>query len=385
VPFVSVNPATGETVATYETFTDAQVESALSLSAAAFAEWRAASFKERAEVMVRAAELVEAEAPATAELMTTEMGKTFAAAKGEVAKCAMTMRYYAEHAESMLASEPVVTSARRSGIRYEPLGAVFAIMPWNFPLWQCVRFAAPSLMAGNVALLKHASNVGGCALYLEGLFARAGFPRGAFINLFVSHDQAEPIIGDDRVAAVTLTGSERAGRSIAAAAGRSLKKCVMELGGSDAFIVGRSADLSRTVPLAVTARVQNNGQSCIAAKRFIVVSERAAEFEELFSAQMASLVVGDPMEPATEVGPIVSAAQRDELAGQVDDSVAAGARALAGGSTVDGPGFYFRPTVLVDVPESTRAAREELFGPVAVVRVATDLDDAIRIANASPW
>jgi succinate-semialdehyde dehydrogenase/glutarate-semialdehyde dehydrogenase len=385
VPYISVNPATGEKIAEYPNPTAAELDAALKRSAAGFAAWRRASYDERATHMVRAAELLEAEAPTVAELMTSEMGKTFAAAKGEVAKCAMTMRYYAEHAEAMLEPESISSPARRSGIRYEPLGAVFAVMPWNFPLWQCVRFAAPSLMAGNVAILKHASNVGGCAAYLEGLFARSGMPAGCFVNLYLDHDDVPGVIADDRVAAVTLTGSERAGRTIAGLAGQSLKKCVMELGGSDAFIVGSSADLAATVPMAVTARVQNNGQSCIAAKRFVVVRERAAEFVELFSDQMAAVVVGDPMAPATVVGPIVSSAQREELAGQVADSVSRGATATTGGNSVEGPGFYYRPTVLVDVPEDSRAGREELFGPVAVVRVARDLGDAISIANETPW
>jgi len=385
MPFTSVNPATGETIASYEQMDQGQVAALLAKSAAAFATWRAFSYAERAERMVRAAELLEGELPVVAELMTREMGKTFAAAKGEVAKCAMTLRYYAEHAEQMLADEIITSPASRSGIRYEPLGCVLAIMPWNFPLWQCVRFAAPSLMAGNVAMLKHASNVGGSALLLEDLFRRAGCPEGVFINLFVSHDQIGPIIGDDRVAAVTLTGSERAGRSIGELAGRHLKKSVMELGGSDAFIVAASADLDAAVPAAVTARVQNNGQSCIAAKRFIVVASRAEEFLARFTTAMSEVVVGDPMDPATVVGPLVNADQRDLLAAQVNDAVAKGATATTGGAALEGPGFFYPPTVLVDVPPGSRAGCEEMFGPVATVHVVADLDEAIELANATPW
>ena len=383
--FISVNPATGKKIASYPMMDQAQVAAALAGAAAGFETWRATSFDERAEHMVRAAELLEGELPVVAELMTSEMGKTFAAAKGEVAKCALTMRYYAEHAEAMLAPEIVATSASRSGIRYEPLGAILAIMPWNFPLWQCIRFAAPALMAGNVALLKHASNVGGSAAFLEDLFRRAGCPTGVFTTLFVTHDQIGPIIGDDRVAAVTLTGSERAGSSVAELAGRHLKKSVMELGGSDAFIVAHSADLDVAVPAAVTARVQNNGQSCIAAKRFIVVSSRAEEFTERFTSAMSEVVVGDPMDPATIVGPLVNAEQRDLIAAQVDDALAKGASATTGGAPLEGEGFYYPPTVLTNVPAGSRAGCEELFGPVATVHVVADLDAAIELANATPW
>lgn len=385
MPFVAVNPTTGETIATYPAHTRDQVNGALATAHSAFAEWRQTSFDERAVLMTRAAELLEGEVPVVAQLLTSEMGKTFAAAKGEVAKCAMTMRYYAEHAAELLATEPVATSATRSGIRYEPLGAVLAIMPWNFPLWQAVRFAAPSLMAGNVGLLKHAPNVPGTAAFLENLFRRAGFPEGVFTNLYAEIDVVADIIADDRVAAVTLTGSERAGRSVAELAGRHLKKSVMELGGSDAFIVATSADLDHTIPLAVTARVQNNGQSCIASKRFLVVASRAEEFLDRFSRAMSDVVVGDPMEPATVVGPLVSATQRDLLDAQVRDAVAKGAVVHTGGAPVEGPGFFYPPTVLSQVAPASRAGCEELFGPVAVVQVVADLDEALRVANATPW
>ncbi|MEI8127206.1 MAG: NAD-dependent succinate-semialdehyde dehydrogenase [Actinomycetota bacterium] len=385
MPFTSINPTTGAMVATYSAHSQAEIEEILAHSATAFAEWRRTSVADRALLMTRAAEILESEVPVVAELMTSEMGKTFAAAKGEVGKCAMTMRYYAEHAARFLATENVSTTASDSGIRYEPLGGVLAIMPWNFPLWQAVRFAAPTLMAGNVGLLKHAENVPGVALYLEGLFRRSGFPRGVFSNLFLEIKDVESVIADSRVAAVTLTGSERAGRSVAALAGRALKKSVMELGGSDAFIVAGSADMEHTVPLAVTARVQNNGQSCIASKRFIVVRERADEFVEKFTAAMSAVVVGDPLSPATVVGPLVSAAQRDLLHAQVSDALAKGARALCGGAPLDGPGFFYPPTVLVDVPADSRAGSEELFGPVAVIHVVEDLAEAVVLANDTPW
>ena len=335
--------------------------------------------------MVSAAELLEGELPTVAELLTTEMGKTFASAKGEVAKCALAMRYYAEHAEGYLATEEITSTAASSGVRYEPLGPVLAIMPWNFPMWQVIRFAAPSIMAGNVGVLKHASNVPGTAAFLERLFERAGFPAGVFTNLFATIEDVGRVIADERIAAVTLTGSERAGRSVASIAGQHLKKSVLELGGSDPFVVADSADLSRTVPLAVTARVQNNGQSCIASKRFIVVASRAEEFAERFTSAMAGVVMGDPFDPATVLGPVVSAAQREELAGQVGDSVAKGAVATTGGAVPDGPGYFYPATVLTGVDPATRAGCEELFGPVAVVIVADDLDDAIQRANATQW
>ena len=317
--------------------------------------------------------------------MTSEMGKTFAAAKGEAAKCALTMRYYAEHAEGMLATEIVATKATKSGIRYEPLGPLLAIMPWNFPLWQIIRVAVPNLMTGNPIVLKHSSSVPGCAQYVEQLFARAGFPRGMFTNLFVESRRIEPIIADPRIAAVTVTGSETAGRSVASLAGKHLKKCVLELGGSDPFIVAKSADLDHTIPLAVTARLQNNGQACICAKRFIVVRDIADEFIARFAAAMTAASTGDPMDPGTVLGPLANEAQYETLSKQVAESLAQGAVAVAGGTPLDGQGYYFPPTVLVDVPETAPAGNEELFGPVAVVHVAEDLDDAIRYANDTPW
>ena len=385
MPYATTNPVTGEVEVTFEDHTAAEVDERLALAASTFDAWRRTSFEERSRYMVTAAELLEGELPVTAELLTREMGKTFAAAKGEVAKCAMTMRYYAEHGHEILGEELIPSPATRSGVRYDPLGPVLAVMPWNFPLWQVVRFAAPALMAGNVGVLKHASNVPQVAMYLESLFRRAGFPEGCFVNLLIPGSRVADVIKDDRIAAITITGSEAAGRSVASAAGSALKKCVLELGGSDPFIVASSADLDACVPFAVTGRVQNNGQSCIAAKRFIVVEERADEFIERFSAAMNEVVVGDPMEPATIVGPLVSADQRDEVAGQVADALAKGAVATVGGSAIDGPGFFYQPTVLTGVTDEMRAGNEEVFGPVAVVYRVADLDAAIELANSTRW
>jgi succinate-semialdehyde dehydrogenase/glutarate-semialdehyde dehydrogenase len=288
MPFIAINPATEEVVAEFDGHTPAEVDHALEQAAAAFQQWKLTPVKDRAQLMLRAAELLEGEIPTVAELMTSEMGKTFNSAKGEAAKCAATMRYYVEHAESMLADEIVPTKGSSSGYRFDPIGAVLAVMPWNFPLWQFIRVAAPTVMAGNVMVLKHASNVPGCAKYIEDLFMRAGFPKGVVTTLFIGHDQIATIIADRRIAAVTLTGSDRAGRSVAELAGANLKKAVLELGGSDPFIIASSADMDVTVPLAVTARVQNNGQACIASKRYIVVKERADEFISKFVAASIS-------------------------------------------------------------------------------------------------
>lgn len=383
--FVSVNPASEQVVAQYPSHTPHQVDQALETASVAFQSWRATSFADRALLMIRAAELLESEVPVAAALMTSEMGKTFAAAKGEVMKCAMTMRYFAEHAESMLQERSVPTKGSRSGVRFEPTGAIFAVMPWNFPLWQVIRMAAPTIMAGNVVVFKHASNVPGCAKYLEDLFLQAGFTSGVMTNLFVDHDQVSSIIADRRIVGVTLTGSEQAGRSVAELAGTNLKKCVLELGGSDPFVIASSANMEATVPMAVTARIQNNGQACIAAKRFIVVRERADEFLEKFVAAMAGVRLGDPMDSATGLGPLVSKSQRDLLADQVSSSIAAGSVALTGGEVPEGTGYFYPATVLTNVPADSRAGCEELFGPVAVVYVADDLNDAIRIANDTPW
>ncbi len=385
MPFTSINPATEEIVAEYATHAPADVDHALKVASGAFQIWRSMSFGDRAEVMTRAGELLESEVPVVARLMTSEMGKTFAAAKGEAMKCAATMRYYAEHSESLLEEESLPTGGRRSGVRFEPVGAIFAVMPWNFPLWQVVRMAVPTIMAGNVVVFKHAPNVPGCAKYIEDLFVRAGFPDGVLTTLFVEIDQVPDIIADPRIVGVTLTGSDRAGRSVAELAGKNLKKCVLELGGSDPFVVASSADMEHTVAMAVTARIQNNGQACIAAKRFIVVKDRYEEFLVKFVEAMSKVQMGDPMDPATALGPLVSRSQRDLLAAQVASSLAAGAVALTGGVAPEGVGYYYPATVLVNVPAESRAGCEELFGPVAVVYEARDLDDALRLANNTPW
>ena len=384
MPYATVNPATGQTEKTYPAHTPAEVEAILQRAADTFAEYRTTSYAERARHLINAADLFEGEAPDIARIVTTEMGKTFAAARGEASKCALGLRWFAEHAESLLADQPIATGASRSYVHYQPIGVVLAIMPWNFPLWQVVRFAAPALMVGNVGLLKHASNVPQTALLIEDIFRRAGLPEGAFSNLFVESKDVAAIIEDPRVAAVTLTGSERAGMSVAATAGHALKKSVLELGGSDPFIVLPSADLDTTVQAAVNARVQNNGQSCIAAKRFIVVEAVADEFLRRFTEAMDALVVGDPFDPATQVGPIVTEAQREELVGQIEEARSQGA-VVHGGGALEGPGWYLKPAVLSGVTADMPVAQEELFGPVAIVERVPDLTAAIAVANSTTF
>ncbi|HUA96236.1 MAG TPA: aldehyde dehydrogenase family protein [Acidimicrobiales bacterium] len=385
MPYATTNPATGRVEQTFPDHTPEEVEERLTRAATAFRDYRRTSFGERARLMSSAADLLEGELPDVAHVLTTEMGKTYASAKGEAAKSAMAMRWFAEHAEALLADEEIATQARRSLVRYQPLGPVLAVMPWNFPLWQVVRFAAPALMAGNVGLLKHASNVPQTALYLEDLFRRAGFPTGAFTTLLVESGRVAEVIADDRVVAVSLTGSEGAGQSVASAAGRALKKCVLELGGSDPFLVLASADLESAAVTAARARCQNNGQSCIAAKRFVVVDPVYDQFVERFTEAMAAQVVGDPFDPATDVGPLVSLSQRQEVAAQVDDARAKGAEVRCGGTVPDGPGWYYPPTVLCGVSPGMRAYEEEVFGPVAVVERARDLDHALELANRTSF
>jgi succinate-semialdehyde dehydrogenase/glutarate-semialdehyde dehydrogenase len=383
--YTSTDPATGEVVATFAEHTPAEVEERLAGAAAAFVSWRGRPFAERARCLAGAAGLFEAQSQELASLLTAEMGKTLAAARAEVAKCALALRWSAANAERILAPESVASAAAESRVECEPLGPVLAVMPWNFPLWQVVRFAAPALMAGNCCLVKHASNVPRAAIALEDLFRRSGLPAGVYTNLLLSAGRVAAIVADDRVAAVTLTGSEAAGRAVAAAAGAALKKCVLELGGSDPFLVLDSADLGRAVPAAVAARVQNNGQSCIAAKRFVVVASRYEAFLEGFVAAMAALRVGDPRDPSTDVGPLVSAAQREEVAGQVEDARARGATVHCGGAVPGGRGYYYPPTVLTGVTPGMRAGREEVFGPVAVVHRVGGLEEALRVANGTPW
>jgi succinate-semialdehyde dehydrogenase/glutarate-semialdehyde dehydrogenase len=385
VPYATINPATGETEKTFPSLTAEELEERLQKAADAYALYRTTTYTERARHLTTAAELLEGEVPDLARILTIEMGKTFAAARGEVSKCAMAMRWFAEHAEALLGDETIATGASRSFVHYQPIGVVLAVMPWNFPLWQVVRFAAPALMVGNVGLLKHASNVPQTALALEDVFRRAGLPDGVFTNLFVDSKDIAGIIADPRVAAVTITGSEKAGMSVASAAGHALKRSVLELGGSDPFIVLASADLDNAVRTAVTARVQNNGQSCIAAKRFIVVDAVADEFLERFTAAMDALVVGDPFDPATDVGPIVTETQRAELVAQVDEARRQGAVVHARSTPTWGPGWYFAPTVISGVTPDMGVATEEIFGPVALVERVPDLDAAIAVANATSF
>ncbi|MGD0381664.1 MAG: aldehyde dehydrogenase family protein [Acidimicrobiales bacterium] len=385
MPIATVNPTTGETEKVFEPDSDEQVEAKLAQAERAFASYRATSFEERSHLATAAADLLEGEIPDIARVLTTEMGKTFASAKGEVAKCASALRWFAQHAQDLLAEETVSTSATKSSVRYGPMGPVLAVMPWNFPMWQVMRFAAPGLMAGNVGLLKHASNVPQTALLIEDVFRRAGYPPGAFQTLLVPSSGVAGLIEDDRVRAVTLTGSEGAGRSVAEVAGRAIKKSVLELGGSDPFIVLPSADLDRAVSVGVQARVQNNGQSCIAAKRFIVHSAVYDAFEAAFAEQMQGLVVGDPMEPGTDVGPLATAQGRDDIVEQVDDARARGAAVLCGGGAVEGPGYFYPPTVLAGITPSMRVDTEEVFGPVALLYKAQDTADALRMANDSTF
>ena len=381
----STNPATGETVKTFDPHTPAQVEEKVALAGQAFKGWRRTRFSERARLLAAAASVLEKRKDELARLMTLEMGKLRRAGIAEVEKCAAGCRYYAENGERHLADEPIATDARRSFVRWQPLGPVLAVMPWNFPLWQVFRFAAPALMAGNVGLLKHASSVPQVALAIEDALLEAGFPRGAFQTLLVESKRVAALVADRRIMAATLTGSEGAGRSLAKAAGEHLKKVVLELGGSDPFVVMPSADFDAAVETAVKARVQNAGQSCIAAKRFIVHESIAERFEAAFAKGMDALKTGDPSDDSTELGPLASLQVRDDVAAQVEESVRAGARVLAGGRKLDRPGFYYAATVLAQVPREAPAWKDEIFGPVASVVRARDLDHALELANDTPF
>jgi succinate-semialdehyde dehydrogenase / glutarate-semialdehyde dehydrogenase len=384
----TTNPATGETLKTFDELSDADVERCLAAAAAAHAEYRLTSFDERASWMRQAADILDAERDGIAAMMTTEMGKTITAARQEVAKCAATCRFYAEHAAGFLVDEPGdagAVGAERAYATYQPLGPVLAIMPWNFPLWQAMRFAAPALMAGNVGLLKHASNVPQTALFMQDLFARAGFPAGTFQTLLVGSGRVEPILRDPRVVAATLTGSGPAGQSVAAIAGSEIKKVVLELGGSDPFIVMPTADLPAAARVAADARCINNGQSCIAAKRFIVHDSVYDEFESMFVKNMSAKAVGDPMLATTDVGPLASEQQRDDVESLVADAVAIGAHVLCGGVVPDQPGFYYPPTVLAGITPDMRVHTEEVFGPVATLYRVSGLDEAIELANGTEF
>jgi succinate-semialdehyde dehydrogenase/glutarate-semialdehyde dehydrogenase len=379
----TINPATGETAREYAEHGQAEIERRLARAVEAFEAFSRTSFAERGERLRKAGKVLRDGLPTYARLMTEEMGKTIVSAEAEAEKCAWVCEYYAEHAERFLSPERVATDASESLIRFDPIGPVLAVMPWNFPFWQVFRFAAPALMAGNVALLKHASNVPGCALAIEEIFQRAGFPEGAFSALLISSNQVEAVIRHPAIQAVTLTGSEPAGRSVAAAAGAALKKTVLELGGSDPFVVLADADVAAAASWAAKARTINNGQSCIAAKRFIVEERVAPFFEQAFAEAMQALKVGDPMDRATDVGPITREDLLEELHGQVTRAIAQGARLLTGGRRLPGKGYFYAPTVLAGVAPGMSVFDEETFGPVAAVTRAKDARDAVRLANLS--
>jgi succinate-semialdehyde dehydrogenase/glutarate-semialdehyde dehydrogenase len=379
----TLNPATEEVLQTFRELNLEEIEEKLVISKSAFQSHSKTSFEDRARKMHRAAEILESEKEKLGSLMTIEMGKPIKGAIQEAEKCAWVCRYYAENAARMLADEGVESNATRSFVRYQPLGPVLAVMPWNFPFWQVFRFAAPALMAGNVGLLKHSSNVPQCALAIEDIFVRAGFAKGVFQTLLIGSDKVPGVIEDDRVVAATLTGSEPAGSSVASLCGKNIKKTVLELGGSDPFIIMPSANLDVAVQTGVKARTINNGQSCIAAKRFIVHQQIYDEFTEQFVERLNNLKIGDPMDPSTEIGPLATADVLKSLEEQVQKSVEAGAKVLTGGKRLEGKGYYYIPTALADIPEDSPAYKEELFGPVALFFRARDINEAIGIANDS--
>ncbi len=388
MPIATVSPVTGETLQEFKELDHAEVDARIALASETFVNYRLTSFADRGRWLRLSADLIDAELDEASKLMTIEMGKPLAQARAETAKCAKAMRFYAEHAEVYLADEPAdarAVGASRAYARYQPIGVVLAVMPWNFPLWQVVRFAAPALMAGNVGLLKHASNVPQTALYLEDVLRRGGFPAGCFQTLLIGSGAVEGVLRDPRVAAATLTGSEPAGRSVAQIAGSEIKKTVLELGGSDPYVVMPSADLDRAAEVAVTARVQNNGQSCIAAKRFIIHDAAYDAFAERFVTRMRHLVVGDPMDPATNVGPLATKQGRDDVAELVDDAVGKGAEVLCGGNSLGGPGWFYPPTVVAGVTPQMRMYTEEVFGPVAALLRVPDINRAIEVANATTF
>ena len=377
----SINPATGEEIKAFDALTEDQIDEKLQRAIETFREYRKTSFAERAGMLSRAAEILDDEAEEFGRLMTGEMGKTLAAATAEAQKCARGCRYYVENAERFLADEKIEVDGAEAYIHYQPLGPILAVMPWNFPFWQVFRHAAPALMAGNVILLKHASNVPQCALAIEDIIRRAGFPEGAVQTLLIGSSQVQAVIDDPRVRAATLTGSEDAGRQVGSEAGENIKPSVLELGGSDPFIVMPSADLEKAISTAVTSRTLNNGQSCINAKRIILHEEIADEFEQRFVESMSALEVGDPMDENTDMGPLATAQILEDVDSQVRKSVEAGARVLTGGKPIDGPGNYYPPTVITDIPEDSPAYREEIFGPAASLFRVRDVDDAIHLAN----
>lgn len=384
-----VNPATGETIKEFDAHDTQEIQRRLGLAQSAFEALHDTTYAQRAEWMYKSAAILEAEADQLAKMITIEMGKPIAQSVAEVLKCAKNMKFYADNAEAFLADEPLEdpssVGASQAYLRYQPLGVVLAVMPWNYPLWQVIRFAAPALMAGNTGVLKHASNVPQSAMYLDSLFTRGGFPEGSFTTVLAPASAVAAIIDDRRIKAVTLTGSEPAGRSVAERAGRNIKKAVMELGGSDAFIVMPSADIDKASTTAVTARVNNNGQSCIAGKRFIVHEDVYDAFIEQFSAKMAALVVGDPIEESTQIGPLATKSGRDELAELVDDARSKGARILTGGKAPEREGWFYEPTVIDGLDESMRLVMEEAFGPVASVYKFSSREEAADIANQTTF
>lgn len=382
----TINPATGEVLKTFEPLTDVELEAKLALAQQTFNDYRRVPMDQRSAWLRRAAEILEQEAVHFGKILTLEMGKPIKAAIAEVQKCASVCRFYAEHAAEFLADTPIPTDASRSFVRYDSLGVILAIMPWNFPFWQVFRFAAPALMAGNVGLLKHASNVPQSALAIQDILHQAGFPEGAFQTLLIPANRVAPLMADDRIQAATLTGSEAAGASLAVAAGKQIKKVVLELGGSDPFIVLQSADLEAAVSTAVTARMINNGQSCIAAKRFIVAEAIASEFEQRLVAKYAQLKVGDPMDETTDIGPLATSSILAEIEDLVQQCVQHGAQVLIGGKPLsDRPGNYYLPTILSNFSPGSPAYTEEFFGPVALLFRVANLDEAIQLANHSPF
>jgi succinate-semialdehyde dehydrogenase/glutarate-semialdehyde dehydrogenase len=380
----TINPVTGETLKTFDPLTETELDDRLRRASQAFQSYRRTTLPERVGWLRSAADVLDADAAHVAAVMTTEMGKTLASAKAEVAKCAYALRFFASHGASYLADDAVdagAVGAENAYVAYQPVGVVLAIMPWNFPLWQAMRFAAPALMAGNVGVLKHASNVPQTALYMEELFSKAGFPADVFQTLLIGSKQVERVLRDKRVAAATLTGSGPAGQSVAAIAGEEIKKTVLELGGSDPFLVMPSANLDKAAEVATTARCQNNGQSCIAAKRFIVHESVADEFERLFAQKLGALPIGDPMDANTKVGPLATEQGREDVEALVRDAVEKGARVVVGGKRVDGPGWYYPPTLITDITKEMRIYREEVFGPVASLYRVPDFDAGLELAN----
>lgn len=385
MPIASINPFTTETLRTFEPLSVSELREKVSRAGRQFQLFRGMSVRERSDLVNGVANILETEKASFAGIMTAEMGKPLVAAREEIVKCAWVCRYYAEHAERFLADEPVATNASESIIRYRPLGPILAIMPWNFPFWQVFRFAVPTIMAGNVALLKHASNVPQCALAIEDIFLRAGFPDGVFQTLLIGSDLVESVLADDAVRGVSLTGSEEAGKNVAAMAGRYLKRSVLELGGSDPFIIMKSADIESAAEYAVRSRTINNGQSCIAAKRFIVDAAIASQFIERFIRNMSSLVVGDPMNARTHIGPLATADLLDTVTEQVRQTVGAGAKILLGGNRIDGKGYFYPPTILSEIPRNSRGFSEEIFGPVALLFVVSGPEEAVSVANDSRY